>query len=316
MIIYKKYLSGLLSVIFMMLMVSPATAGGSASINDGTLGGLILNVANQVNVIQLMAFLAYMAGFLFAAMGIYKLRQHVEFGPQKVELPEPLKYLFVGALFLTLPVVATAANMTFGDQGDVQDLGGYSFDNSVTQSGLTLDGMMIAMMENSYAPVLYLFIFFAYAAGAALMVIAIHRFTKTEREGPRGPTGMGTIATFVLAGALFSLAPMTGMLVETLFGTRSSMLQVEFMALDGGAAGVANAQNVLTAVLMFLAVVGVLSILRGFFVLRGVAEGNQQMTMMSGISHVVAGAILVNFGQFLNIIQTTLGVDTYGVLFG
>jgi hypothetical protein len=304
----KKFSLIALGVAIAALFASPAMA-------QDTLGDLIDRVSSQTNVIQLAAFLAYMAGFLFAAMGIYKLRQHVEFGPQKVELPEPLKYLFVAALFLTLPTVASVAQMTFGDTGASQNVGGYSFDDTATAGGLTLDGMMIAVMQNAYDPMMNLLVFFAYAAGAALMVIAIHRFTKTEREGARGPTGIGTIATFLLAGGLFSLAPMTGMLVETLFGTRGSMLQVNFMALDGDATGVANARNVVTAVLMFLVVVGALSILRGFFVLRGVAEGAQQMTMMSGISHIVAGAILVNFGQFLNIIQTTLGVDTYGVSF-
>jgi hypothetical protein len=177
--------------------------------------------------------------------------------------------------------------------------------------------MLMNFMSNIYGPMTSLMVFFCYIAGAAFMLIAVHRFTKTAQEGPRGPTGLGTIATFVLAGVLFSIAPSVGTMTETLFGGRTSMTEVSFLALSDtmGANGSAHAENVVVSVLAFLIIVGILSIIRGFFVLRGVAEGNQQMTMMGGVSHVIAGAILVNFGQFANIIQNTLGISGFGVLF-
>ena len=179
------------------------------------------------------------------------------------------------------------------------------------------DNMMINFMKDGFGPFVTFMTFFCFVAGVVLTMIAIHRFTKTAQEGPRGPTGMGTIATFVLAGVLFSIAPSVGAITETLFGGRDSMTEVEFLALGAsmGAAG-AHAENVVVSILAFMIIVGILSIIRGFFVLRGLAEGNQQMTMMGGLSHIIAGAILVNFGQFANIIQNTLGITQYGVLFG
>lgn len=281
---------------------------------SGTLGEMIDRIReNSDSLPNLVAFLAYLIASLFAGLGIYKLKNHVEMGPQSVQLAEPLKFLFAGGLMFALPSITGVLQATFGDEGAAQDV---DWNASANGTGATLDNMMIRFMEDAFGPFVTFMTFFCFVAGAVMTLVAIHRFTKTAQEGPRGPTGMGTIATFILAGVLFSVAPSVGMLVETLFGGRTSMTEVEFMALNaslGGASG--HAENVVVSILAFMIIVGILSIIRGFFILRGLAEGNQQMTMMGGLSHIIAGAILVNFGQFANIIQNTLGVNQFGVLF-
>jgi hypothetical protein len=298
---------------FFAAVVTIAMTAISAGAQAQTLGDLMDNISAQTNLIEISAFIAYITGVIFAAVGIHKLRQHVEYGPNKVELPEPLKYLFTGGLMLALPSIAAVAQATFGDDGPGQAINTVAFWNAGTYEGL--DGMMIRFVENSYVPMQRLIQFFCFVAGAMLMVVAVHRFTKTEQQGPRGPTGMGTVGTFVLGGALLSIGTMVGVFTETLFGERTSRTAADFMSIIDDADAALHAEDVATAILAFLIIVGILSILRGFFVLRGVAEGNQQMTMMSGVSHIIAGAILVNFGQFANLIQNTLGVDAFGVLF-
>jgi len=283
--------------------------------NAQTLGDLLNRVSSQDTLINISSFIAYISGVLFASLGVHKLRQHSEFGPQKVELPEALKYLFAGGLMLSIPSIAGIAQATFGSQGGGQEINTLAWASGSTTDGSTLDGMMRLFVQDAYVPMQVLITFFCFAAGAMFLVVAIHRFTKTAQEGPRGPTGMGTIATFLLAGALFSIAPMIGMFTETMFGDRTSRTIVQFMAIDSGAAGYANANNVLTSVLAFLAIVGILSVVRGMFVLRGLAEGQQQATMMGGLSHIIAGAVLVNFGGFANIIQNTLGIGNFGIQF-
>lgn len=286
---------------------------------SGTLGALIMNVVEGTSSLpDLVSFLAYFVAVLFAALGVYKLKNHVEYGPQSVPLADPLKFLAAGGLMFALPSIAGVVQATFGDEGPSQDIGWSPLGDTQGTPG-TLDAMMVAFVQNSYVPAQLLFTFFCFVAGAALLLVAIHRLTKTAQEGPRGPAGAGTIATFVLAGVLFSLAPSVGMIVETLYGGRSSMMTVEMFALESSLttdAAKNHTRNVITSVLAFMVIVGIISIIRGFFILRGVAEGNQQMTMMGGIVHLVAGALLVNFGQFANIIQKTLGLNEYGVLFG
>lgn len=293
------------------------SGGGSATdtvSGDGTLGGLIVEMmSNLTSLPDLVSFFGYMLGFLLTVVGVHKLKKHVDHGDNAGPLSDPLKYIAAGGMVMSLPYLSYVATNTFGSDGATQNIDA-ALDASGGTPG-TLDDMMIRVMENAYGPVTNLFVFFCYVTGAILMLIALHRFTKTAQQGAQGPTGLGTIATFILAGVFFSIAPMVGVITETLFGNRDSMTEVAFMSLAASGADTVHARRVTIAVLAFLIVVGILSIIRGFLVLRGVAEGNQQMTMMSGISHVIAGAILVNFGQFANIIQNTLGVESYGVLF-
>ena len=304
-----------------LLLAQMITTYAFADIDDvadegNTLGDMIVNTVNSIsNLPDLVAFFAYLTGVVFAAVGIHKLRLHVILGPQQAPLEDSLKLLFVGGLMLSLPSIAMVAYNTFGGVGEGQAINDLGWDTTAIADG-GVDSMLFNFMQSIYYPMQILIEFFCYVAGAVLMLVAVHRFTKTAQEGATGPTGLGTIATFVLAGVLFSIGPSVGTMTETLFGGRDSMLSVDFMALDESmGAGSAHAQNVIVSILAFLVIVGILSVIRGFFVLRGVAEGDQQSTMMGGVSHVIAGAILVNFGQFANIIQNTLGISGFGVEF-
>jgi hypothetical protein len=296
-----------------------SAAGGSDSpdTDADTVGGLIDQiVANSSLLPDAISFLAYLMGFLFVAAGLYKLKNHFEFGPQNVPLPDAIKFIAVGGLVMSLPLLSDVAFGTFGSDADVQNIG---WDQSGATSGTpgTLDDMMVRMVANIYWPFNNMLVFFCYIAGTVMTLIGLHRFTKTAQQGPQGPTGLGTIGTFLLAAALFSIAPMVGTMTETIFGGRDSYTEVAFMAIEDSMSdeAYAHTQSVITAILAFLIIVGILSIVRGFFVLRDVAEGGQQASVMGGLSHVIAGAILVNFGQFANIIQTTLGINAFGVQF-
>jgi len=73
---------------------------------------------------------------------------------------------------------------------------------------------------------------------------------------------------------------------------------------------------VISAIIAFMAILGWISFIRGWFILRDVAEGNQQASLMSGITHLFGGALAVNLGPLLNHVQATLGLSAYGVNFG
>ena len=71
---------------------------------------------------------------------------------------------------------------------------------------------------------------------------------------------------------------------------------------------IAVTTNTLTAILQFVAIVGIISFVRGIFVIRGAAEGNQQSSVMAGVTHIIAGGVAVNLKPFLIMLQSTLGV--------
>lgn len=302
--------------VFTVLGVFALTLCVSESANATTLGDMMDRArTNSMTLTDLAAFFGYMCAFVFAPLGLYKLKVHVEQGPNAVPLAEPLKLLAVAGIMLTLPIIGGAIQQTFTETGAVTQDIGWTPDTAAT-SGSTLDGLMMRVMENGYMPFIRLLQLFCFVAATVLLLVAVHRFTKTSQQGPQGPIGLGTVATFILAGVLFSIGPSIGTFVETFFGGRDSMTTVDFLALSGGDADVKrHAENVIISILAFMIIVGILSMLRGFFILRGLAEGNQQMTMMAGLSHIIAGAILVNFGQFANIIQETIGLTGVGLQF-
>ena len=85
----------------------------------------------------------------------------------------------------------------------------------------------------------------------------------------------------------------------------------------GGLSGtaLANAHTVISAIIKFVLVLGLISIMRGIFIVRSVAEGSGQASMMAGLTHILGGALAVNLGPLINVVQTTLGLTSYGIVF-
>jgi hypothetical protein len=158
--------------------------------------------------------------------------------------------------------------------------------------------------------------FFGYVAGTVLAMIGISRLLKSAQEGPRGPGGIGTIMTFLTAGALISVGPMLGSMSETFFGNNQSKTMASLAYTTGmSGAEIAHAQAVVSSILMFMIVLGLVAFIRGIYIIREVAEGSSQASLMAGITHMAGGALAVNLGPVMNAIQTTLGLTAYGINF-
>ena len=93
-----------------------------------------------------------------------------------------------------------ATSVDFG----INQYDGSSFDGSGA-TGAGLDAMLVALMRDIWIPTKMLLLGFCYLAGIFLVMVAISRMLKSEQDGPKGPTGIGTFATFLTAGALFSV---------------------------------------------------------------------------------------------------------------
>ena len=70
----------------------------------------------------------------------------------------------------------------------------------------------------------------------------------------------------------------------------------------GGAPGVAEA---LKGVLLFVKLVGHIAFLRGFLILKGVAEGSQGQTVGRAITHILGGAAAINIDTTVDFLVNT-----------
>ncbi len=303
-------------VVAIFALIDPAFAGGGTShCTSGTLGGVICNtLKSSADLPDLFSGLSYLMGLILGIMGIFKLKEHVE-SPGQVPIWDPIKRFIAGGSFFALPAIIRAVQGTVDRDGGLSEYSNTTFTGK--SSGTGLDAMMVKLVGDIWEPMLAITLAFGYLAGIILVMIGISRFLKSEQEGPRGPTGIGTIMTFLVAGAMFSLHKMVGALSSSLFNTSVVTTKAELVYQAGMKEGeLAHAHAVISAVIAFVALLGWISIVRGFFIVRGVAEGNSQASMMAGMTHLLGGALAVNLGPLMKAVQVTLGITQYGIKFG
>lgn len=300
----------LIMTVFFALSPSMALAA------DGdTLGGVIKNVLVSTDKVpKLFLGFSYLMGLFFGFWGVMKLKDHVE-SPGNTTIWEPIKRFVAGGGFFALPAVMGAAVRTMdGDNGGEM---AYSKFNAGGAGSLGLDGMMVKLVSDMWVPMHHIIVGFCYLAGIIFIIMGISRLLKSEQDGPRGPASIGTIMTFLVGGALLSVDRMLGSTLTSLFGQNktASFGELAYKAgMDGAALGHAHA--VIAAIIGFVAIIGWVSFVRGLFILRGVAEGDSQASMMAAITHILGGAIAVNLGGFIMVVQNTLGISEYGINFG
>lgn len=298
-----------------LLLGNPAFAqlatGGECV--DGTLGGMMCNLINGTEYAPgIITGFAYMAGLIAGFLGVMKLRQHVE-SPSQVEIWDPIKRFIMAGAFFVLPYVAYVVRNTIeGAEGtvNVTDTG---FNGDA--SGVGLDSMIVALMANIEAPAIWIVSWFGWLAGLVFVFIGVSRLMKTEQDGPRGPSGIGTIMTFLIAGCLFSLNSIITYINGSIFGVDTIATNGTLQYTDGLAGAADHVHAVISAIITFSIILGWISLVRGLFIVRGVSEGNSQASMMAAITHLIGGVLAINLGSVIMAVQTTLNITDYGIVF-
>lgn len=301
----------------LVFSVYPALAGPFAP----TVGDVVLNtVESSSELPTLFAAIAYLFGLFLIVWGVLKFKDHV-LSPQNVPLSDGVKRFVAGGALFALPIVIEAAYNTVANGCIFGGCGadGYSGFNTTAPTGNGLDAIMVNFLADIWTPMMIILPAFCYIAGLAFILIGISRLLKTSQEGPRGPSGSGTIATFLIGGALLSVDAMMGAFSTSLFPALGGDLQTfGVLAFDTAGidpADVGHIESVLAAILAFMMIIGWISFIRGFFILREVAEGNHQSSIMAGMTHLFGGAMAVNLGPVLNAVQETFGITGMGVSF-
>ncbi len=299
------------------------TSGGPAC--SGILGGGVDAVMCTIllSIGGLPAFLtglSYMIGLVFGVLGILKVRDHVN-GPS-TPLSEGVMRLLASAAFLSLPVLSmtlaySVTPLLSVGATLVGNSSGFN-EGAVTCSATNgLDESMVCFMRSVLAPSHVLLNFFSFVAGLIFIMIGISRLTKSAQEGARGPGGIGTISTFVIGAVLMSATTILNAFSSSMFNNSIVKTDASLTYTSGmSAVETQAAHNVISAVLKFMIIIGMISFVRGIFIMRDVSEGSQQASTMAGLTHIIGGALAVNLGPLLNAVQTTLGITAFGVTFG
>jgi hypothetical protein len=287
---------------------------------NGDLGYTICNAVNNSSYMPaLLSGLAYIFGIVLIIWGVAKIKDNV-LNPQQTTIWEGISRLIAGGSFFALPYLMDVVTNTLN--GSLSNANGFTNNGFTGDVGVNngLDAMMANFTADMFGPMLFTLNFFGYTAGTVLLMVGISRLLKSAQEGPRGPGGIGTIMTFLAGGALISLSPMVGALSETFFngggfnGAYTTKAALQYST-GMNASEIGHVQAVVSSILQFMIVLGVVAFLRGIYIIREVAEGNSQASLMAGITHMMGGALAVNLGSVMNAIQTTLGLTAYGINF-
>lgn len=293
-------------VIPALTMVLLTAAGSTDAHAAQTLGTLIKNYTSaEKGMNTILSTISYIAGLYLGANSIFKMKAHVE-NPHQTPMSDIFKRFFAGGMFLSMPFMVSAVKGSlFRGGGDKQGLM-----NGFTAGGTTkgaLDDMIMSVIADVYGPVTTLLSSFSYIAGAALMLVGLSRLTKKMEEGPRGPGGMGTLMTFIAAGALFSSGNSMAAFSNSIFGNSSATSSI-LISSDVIQDGAENVQNVIRAMLGFVMLVGFIAFIRGWFVLKAFADGQSGATLAQGLTFLLGGTIAINLGDFVQALSNTLGI--------
>ncbi len=270
-------------------------------------GGIFCNMWEHMSSLPgLFSAFSYIAGLTFMYFAAVSLKESVE-NPAQNSLWVPFQRFVVAGLLLVFPLTLESLIQTLFP-GVRNGSGVTGFDLHASTGGQTLDMMVGNFVFNIYGVFNFVVRGFCYIAGMTFIMIGIFRMLKTMEEGPRGPGGIGTIMTFITGAALLAIGPTMAAFSDTLFESSISKTNVDLTVPGGGLVEYTERmENFISAVLAYMLILGWVSFVRGIFIFRQVAEGDQQSSMMSAVTHLLGGAILVNLGPFLTMVQSTLG---------
>lgn len=282
-----------------------------------SVGDMMTNLHTSMRKLpNILTSIAFIGGIALAVTGVLKLKDHVD-NPNQVPLNAGLKRLIAGGAFLALPMTTNVIKGTlFGaDTGEIS--GGALGFGVVAPAGppVALDNVAVTFISNMATPMKYLMISFAFITGLALILVGISRLIKTAQEGPRGPTGMGTLFTFVAGMALMAIGQSMGNFTVSIFGSGTMKSYATFTAAGLTPAEEQQLRNVIGSVLMFVSLVGFIAFMRGLFIMKLVADGNQNHSITQALTFMVGGALAVNLGSVINAVQDSIGFTAIGFNF-
>lgn len=177
------------------------------------------------------------------------------------------------------------------------------------QTSLGLDVMMAKFIQNINEPMLRIVYDGSYIFGVYLLVKGLFKCIKYSDEGSKGQQKFSGIwGTFLFGACLIALPTMVGTMSESLSLTNYAGQQSALTYEPAGDPAVGEKlRNTYWTIITFVQMIGLISFTRGLSILRSVTDGNTQVTSMAGLTHVIAGAMAWNLGDFVQMVGNTVG---------
>jgi type IV secretory pathway VirB2 component (pilin) len=278
-------------------------------------GDIFCNVFyNSGSIPTLLSVIAYVAGGAIFIRGMFDLIKRSS-DPNK-PLKDGLLAIIIGAFIVTLPWFVEWLHNTIYGRGAANYNNPFSCISGPGQNPaagpVPLDEMLMNFVENIKGPIMSLISILCVVTGCALIFWNMVRLSKFGADA-KSNTLTPILGNLVIGALLMAVGQTLDVSLGTLFGegaTQDGVTQYESIAYSpGGSFDTTRFDNAMRAVFIFLYIIGALSFVRGFLILRNFLDGQGQATKGQAFTHIIAGTLLVNMPAFIQVIERTMGFN-------
>jgi hypothetical protein len=248
--------------------------------------------------------------------GILLLKKHHE-NPNEGNTVKGIATLVAGGGLLSLPGFVEVMQGTIFSS--TNSLGGNGLAGCepisasvVTGASADMSTMITNFVQNLYQPMILMVAGLGVVIGIFYIVKGLVKSSKIGSD-PKAAAPHSIVAHFVIGAILISLSEMLYHTLGTILGTNtidptSSFANlVDWNSVDSSI-DTAAADKVITSVLAFVQVIGFISFLRGWVIIKNAVEGGGQDTVPKGLTHIIGGAMAINIGTMVQYMSNTFGM--------
>lgn len=280
-----------------------------------TLGLIICNIKTNVGAYsRIVNATAYIVGSFFAARFLFLLKRHGD-NPAQSQITSAAAHFVAAMALLSFPsFIGALQGSLFGSGVDGTNNFGCNPDGVTSSSGtIGLDQMIQNFVKDIYVPMFQILAVISIMAGLTFIVGGLLRGAKTGVD-PRAADPKTIVSHLVFGAILISIGSVLPDMLKSIFGSSnvSSMTSAKLISwtdIVGSSANTEAMDNTVRAVLAFIQIIGAISFVRGWLLLKKAVEGGGQATLPQGLTHIIGGAIAINIDVFLRAMDKTFGTS-------
>jgi hypothetical protein len=275
-----------------------------------TFGDIICNLHSNAGALPYVfnAF-CYIIGIFLILNGILLYKKHAEGGESKI-LPATARTL-AGGFAISLPTAASIFQASV--VGSVT--GGANLTCAAPQvntpASSSLDVILSNLVQNIHNPMAIFLSGISICVGLFLIARGLLAAAKIGTD-PRAAAPKTIIVNFVIGAIMVSIGQMLPVSLQSIFGSStisqmSTFQGINWSKITNSSTDFSKVNTAIDAVLSFVQVIGLISFVRGWMILKTAIEGNGQATIPQGATHIIGGAMAINIDKMLTIFDKTFG---------
>lgn len=284
-------------------------------------GGMICQFTQQNSGLPaFLSWIAYIAGTFFIVKAYLELRRWTE-DPQRHPMSKVLLYAFAGVCCSILPsFVRMLMDSVFTSAGWL--VGGAPA--CVPGAPIPIVGVggldLVAnnFVNNISGPAFMGLGFLCYALGVYFIFRGLNKLSKYNTD-PKAYSPQAIMGNLFIGALMMAVGRTKDVWMASIFGIGAGPLTfatvgagtINWTALGIAPATAVQFDTAYIAATTFFQVIGLIAFIRGWLIMKAIAEGVGNHTTSQGVTHIIGGIFCMNIIIFLRAAFNTFGIATF-----